>query len=75
MQQQAQRLALARAIYANKPLLVLDEPTSALDAQTEDEVLKELLLNPDLTIVMITHKSAAEKYAAKTLTFKGGKLI
>lgn len=72
---QAQRLALARALYLDNSLLVLDEPTSALDVETEDSILKELFSNPELTIIMITHKPSAEKYAEKIYTFSGGKLI
>ena len=39
---QIQRVALAKAFYNDKPIMVLDEATNALDYQTEDEILKNL---------------------------------
>ena len=39
---QAQRLAIARALLKNAPVLILDEATSALDIDTEERVLKTL---------------------------------
>ena len=40
---QAQRIAIARALYENKSLLVLDESTNSLDLNTEIRILKGLL--------------------------------
>ena len=56
---QRQRLALARAIYKNAPLLVLDEATSALDDETESAIANSLdaLQNEGRTIVIIAHRS------------------
>ena len=54
---QRQRLGIARALYAQKPVLVLDEPTSALDLDAEDEVVETLLnLDKQMTILVITHR-------------------
>jgi ATP-binding cassette subfamily B protein len=57
---QPQRLALARAIYRDKPVLVLDEATSALDDATEEAVLNALdrLQRRGVTIVIIAHRSS-----------------
>lgn len=52
---QAQRLAIARALVRNAPVLLLDEVTSALDRQTERKVL-ENLLRRGVTAVVITHR-------------------
>lgn len=56
---QAQRLAIARAVISNSPILLLDECTSALDARTELEVLRRLRTLPDRTVICITHSLAA----------------
>jgi ABC-type multidrug transport system fused ATPase/permease subunit len=54
---QAQRLAIARALYFNRQLLVLDEPTSSLDEQSEKSILNNLVsLRGSVTIIMATHK-------------------
>jgi ABC-type multidrug transport system fused ATPase/permease subunit len=55
---EAQRLALARALYVPPKILVLDEPTSALDGESERvifETLKEL--KGRMTIILISHTS------------------
>lgn len=54
---QAQRLALARALLAQRPILLLDEPTSALDVQSEAEVLGALrTLDRSTTVITVTHR-------------------
>ena len=55
---QSQRIALARALYFKKEILLLDEPTSALDDNDENAVVEALnsLVN-DLTIIIISHRS------------------
>lgn len=66
---QQQRLAIARAVYSNAPVIVLDEPTSALDVKTEEEVVKSLIALKK-TLVVISHKPAFEKYATKSIELK-----
>ena len=55
---QKQRIALARALYFDRPLLILDEPTSALDSETELQVISTLreLKNSGKTILIIAHR-------------------
>jgi len=53
-----QRAALARALLADKPVLLADEPLGALDAITRGEIqdwLSELLTGTGATLVMVTH--------------------
>ncbi len=56
---QAQRLAIARAILGDAPILLLDEVTSALDADTEKKVLSNIKGLNQKTCIIITHKDAA----------------
>lgn len=55
---QMQRLAVARAIYASAPVLLLDECTSALDPKTEREML-DRMRDLSRTVVIVTHRPAA----------------
>ncbi len=56
---QLQRLAIARAVYADTPVLLLDEVTSSLDEQTEHMILHRLKSLTDKTVLIVTHRPAA----------------
>ena len=56
---QAQRLAIARALISNAPIILLDEATSALDKNTEEKVLDNIKKLNKKTCIIITHKAAA----------------
>ena len=56
---QAQRIALARALLLDAPILLLDESTSALDEETERRILTNLRGMTDKTCLLISHKKAA----------------
>jgi ATP-binding cassette subfamily B protein len=60
-QGQAQRIAIARAILADKQVLLLDEATSALDGETEQRLLEAISKMEHKTCIMITHRMAAAK--------------
>ena len=66
---QMQRLAIARAIYSDRPVLLLDEATSALDAGTEEAVLENLRSMTDKTVIIVTHRPAALKLCDRQVTF------
>ena len=56
---QMQRIAIARAIFSESPILVLDEATSALDDATEKQLLENLRALTDKTVIIVTHRAAA----------------
>ncbi|MCZ6887287.1 MAG: ABC transporter ATP-binding protein [Gammaproteobacteria bacterium] len=71
---QRQRIMLARAIVHEPQFLVLDEATSALDAATEIEIYKTLAgLKGSMTILSVSHKSAATAFADKVYELRDGK--
>ena len=54
---QAQRIAIARAILRDAPILLLDKATSALDVITERKVLRNIIQNhPNKTCIFTTHR-------------------
>jgi ABC-type multidrug transport system fused ATPase/permease subunit len=73
---QLQRLAIARAIYKDTPLLVLDEATSGLDTATEAAILSALdrLQERGRTIVIISHRATTTARCNRALRLKAGRL-
>lgn len=72
---QRQRIALARALYGNPKLLVLDEPNSNLDGAGElalGEALKAL--RGQVTVVVVTHRSALVQHMDKLLVLEAGRV-
>ena len=53
---QIQRIAIARAVFSNNPILLLDESTSALDEDTERQLLANLRFMTDKTVLIVTHR-------------------
>ncbi|MFD1410705.1 ATP-binding cassette domain-containing protein [Lapidilactobacillus gannanensis] len=52
---QMQRIAMARMLLSDRPILLLDEITSALDAKTALRIEQKILSQTDKTIIMVTH--------------------
>ena len=50
-----ERIAIARAIYSNAPILLLDECSASLDSQTEMKVMNNILSLENKTIILISH--------------------
>ena len=67
---QMQRIAIARAIFSDRPILLLDEATSALDEATEAKVLDNLRSMTDKTVIIVTHRPKALDITDKIITFK-----
>ncbi len=73
---EAQKLAMARAIYKDAPFVILDEPTAALDPVTENEVytrLHEIIGNK--TALFISHRLSACRFAGEILVFEDGDIV
>ena len=66
---QMQRIAIARAVCSDAPVLLLDECTSALDSRTEQQLLQNLRSLTDQTVVIITHRPAALEICDRVLQF------
>lgn len=69
-----ERVAIARAIVNNPPILLADEPTGNLDTETADEILNLLkeLNNDGQTVIMVTHNPEACRYSNRTILVKDG---
>lgn len=71
-----QKLALARALYKNAPVIVLDEPTAALDALAEYKLYKsfdEIIGNK--SAVYISHRLSSTRFCDSIAMFKAGELV
>jgi ABC-type multidrug transport system fused ATPase/permease subunit len=72
---QWQRLALARALFKQAPVLILDEPTSNVDPKAEEEIFNDLIsLNAERTIILISHRFATVRRADKIFVVDEGEV-
>ena len=71
---QVQRLAIARAVYYDAPIILLDEATSALDEDTEYKVLKNIKELRNKSCIIISHKNAALTVCNKKIAIRGMKI-
>lgn len=71
---QMQRIAIARAVFSDNPILMLDESTSALDEKTEEQLLSNLRAMTDKTVLIVTHRVAVLKICDKEIMFSQGKV-
>ena len=71
-----QKLAMARALYKNAPVLVLDEPTAALDPIAEKEVYEKFnAMTNGKTALFISHRLASCKFCDYVLVFQDGGIV
>lgn len=70
-----QKLALARALYKDAPVVVLDEPTAALDALAESRLYEEFdRLIGEKSAVYISHRLSSTRFCDRVAMFVDGKL-
>ena len=69
---QAQRIAVARAVFSGAGFLLLDEATSALDEQTERRLLENIAAMDGKTVLIVTHRPAALNICGRRFTLKDG---
>ncbi len=70
---QKQRIAIARAILRKPKILILDEATSSLDSESERLIQKTIKsLQKDFTIIIVTHKLSAVRFADKIYVLEEG---
>ena len=71
-----ERVAIARAIVNNPPILLADEPTGNLDTKTSREImdLMKALNTEGMTIVMVTHNPENAAFSTRTISLKDGRL-
>lgn len=73
---EAQKLALARALYKDAPFILLDEPTAALDPISEYEVYSNFNnISGDKTVVYISHRLASCRFCDKIVVFDKGEIV
>ena len=72
---QAQKIAIARAVYKDTPVLILDEPTANLDPKAESEIYTDFFnMAKDKTTIFISHRLAASTIADTIAVFSDGKI-
>ncbi len=71
-----QRVAIARTILKNPPILIFDEATSALDSQTEKAIQNELAeISANRTTLVIAHRLSTIADADEILVMQGGRIV
>ena len=70
-------MTIARALVHEPRLLVCDEPTSALDAENGRitmELIREVAVQPDRAVVVVTHDPRAYPFADRIATMEDGRI-
>ncbi|MBB2155998.1 thiol reductant ABC exporter subunit CydC [Gluconacetobacter diazotrophicus] len=73
---QGRRIALARTLLSDAPILILDEPATGLDAETEREFLKTLYsVTADRTVILIAHRLVGVERLDRVWRLSDGKAV
>ena len=72
---QWQRIAIARALYAGRPVLILDEPTNQLDPMAESKIYRDFAsISNHKTTLLISHRLGSTAIADNIIVIDGGKV-
>ena len=73
---EAQKIALARALYKNTPFIILDEPTATLDPISEFEIYSNINeIASGKTVVFISHRLSSCRFCDDIAVFNKGELV
>jgi ATP-binding cassette subfamily B protein len=73
---QRQRMAIARALFKERPLLILDDTLSAVDSETEHEILEQMKSwNDSQSLIIVSHRISALKEADLIIVLDQGNII
>ena len=73
---EAQKIAIARALYKDAPFIILDEPTAALDPIAEAEIYAKFNdITGDKTAIYISHRLSSCKFCDEIAVFHEGSVI
>ena len=73
---EAQKIALARALYRDTPFIILDEPTAALDPIAEAEIYEKFdRIAGDRTTIYISHRLSSCRLCDRILVFHEGRIV
>ncbi|MCD8045460.1 MAG: ABC transporter ATP-binding protein/permease, partial [Clostridiales bacterium] len=73
---EAQKIAIARALYKDAPFIILDEPTAALDPIAEAEIYSKFdEIVTDKTAVYISHRLSSCKFCDEIVVFEKGRIV
>jgi ATP-binding cassette subfamily B protein len=72
---QRQRSSLARALFADAPILILDDALSSVDNKTATQILENLKQEKGKTVIFITHQLSAVQNADRILVMEAGKIV
>lgn len=73
---EAQKIAIARALYKNSPFVILDEPTAALDPLAESEIYSKFdSIVGNKTAVYISHRLSSCRFCDEIIVFDSGHIV
>ena len=72
---EAQKIAIARALYKDSPIVILDEPTAALDPRSEAEIYEKFnTLVENKMSIFISHRMSSTKFCDKVVVLEKGSI-
>ena len=73
---EAQKIALARALYKDAPMIILDEPTAALDPIAEAQVYADFdRIMADKTAIYVSHRLSSCRFCDEIMVFDNGSIV